>query len=99
MQENDKDRRPEKEKIAEKILGAAVIGTAITVSPLAGAAMFLLSIGAVSHLFRKSDFNREVKRLQKRGYVALTKTEKGWLIKTLQNGRMRYKQINTQRLQ
>lgn len=85
--------RPEEEKIAEKILGAAVVATTVLVSPALGIAGFFLGYGALTYLFRKSDFNREVKRLQKKGYVALTKTEKGWLIKILKKGRRRYKEI------
>ncbi|MBI4050405.1 MAG: hypothetical protein HY396_00295 [Candidatus Doudnabacteria bacterium] len=85
--------RPEEEKIAEKILGAAVLGTTVLISPIAGIAAFFLGIGVASYIFRKSDFNREAKRLQKKGYVALTKTEKGWLVKILKKGRQRYKEI------
>ncbi|TSA46581.1 hypothetical protein D4R52_00225 [bacterium] len=86
-------------RIAENILGAAVLGTTLIVSPLAGAATFFLVLGAGSYLFRKSDFNREVKRLQRNGYVALTKTEKGWMIKILERGRARYKQIEMANLE
>lgn len=85
--------RPEEEKIAEKILGAAVLGTTVLVSPIAGAAIFLLGVGTASYLFRKKDFNREVKRLQKKRYVALTKTEKGWLVRILKKGQARYREI------
>lgn len=92
-------RRPEEEKIAEKILGAAVLGTTLLVSPIAGAAAFFLGAGATRYLFRKSDFNREIKRLQKKKYVALTKTEKGWIIKILRRGLRRYKEIQMMHLQ
>jgi DNA-binding transcriptional regulator PaaX len=65
----------------------------VLASPLVGSGVFLLGVGALSYLFRKSDFNREAKRLQKKGYVALTKTEKGWLVKILKKGRQRYEEI------
>lgn len=91
--------RPEEEKIAEKILGAAVIATTVLVSPAIGIAGFFLGFGAMTYLFRKSDFNREVKRLHKKGYVALTKTEKGWLVKILRKGRRRFKEIQMANLE
>src|SRR3989344_1114280 len=92
------DRRPEEQKIAEKILGAAVIGATLTVSPIAGAAIYFLGAGTLHYMFRKSDFNREVKRLQKKGYVALTKTADGWIVKVLKKGRRRYKEIEMSKL-
>ena len=85
-------------RIAENILGAAVLGTTLIISPLAGAATFFLAVGAGSYLFRKSDLNREVKRLYKKGFVALTKTEKGWVIKILKKGRDGYKKIQLSKL-
>lgn len=85
--------KPVEEKIAETILGAMVVSTVVTVSPVAGIAGFFLAVGAVPYLFRKNDFNREVRRLQKKKYVALTKTEKGWLVKILKKGRRRYTEI------
>lgn len=85
--------RSVKERVAEKILGAATLATTVMVSPAAGIAGFLLAVGAVTYLFRKSDFNREIKRLKKKGYVALTKTDKGWLLKILKKGRRRYEEI------
>ncbi|MDP3741281.1 MAG: hypothetical protein Q8R08_03050 [bacterium] len=90
--------KPEGKKIAEKILGTAVIGTTVVASPLVGMAVFLLGIGATHYLFRKGDFNREAKRLQKRGYIALTKTEDGWVVKILRKGINRYKIIQIHNL-
>jgi hypothetical protein len=81
------------EKIAENILGALIFGTTLVISPLAGAATLFLGIGAASYIFRKKDFNREAKRLQKKGFVALTKTEDGWIVKILKKGKERYKEI------
>lgn len=92
-------QQPVEEKIAEHILGAAVIATTLLVSPVVGAAGFFLGMAGARYLFRKSDFSREVKRLQKKGYVALTKTEKGWLVKILKKGRRRYKEIQMENLQ
>lgn len=91
--------KPEEERIAEKILGAAVVGTTVLVSPVAGIAGFFLGVGALTYLFRKGDFNREVKRLHKKGYVALTKSEKGWIVKILKKGKRRYQEIELANLQ
>jgi len=86
------------EKIAENILGAGVMGATLALSPIAGAVVYLLGIGAAGYLFRKRDFNREVKRLEKKGYIALTKTEKGRMIKILKKGKRRYNQIQIENL-
>ncbi len=85
--------KPIEEKIAEAILAAALGGLTIAVSPIAGVAGFLAVVGAGHYLFRKKLFAHEARRLQKKGYVALTKTEKGWIVKILDKGRARYKQI------
>lgn len=74
-------------KIAKNIL--------LTLGITAGVAIFLLSPyglhflvkGAIQTAFRKQDFNREIKRLKKRGYVALTKTPDGWMLKLLKKGK------------
>lgn len=90
--------KPIKEKVAETILGAAVVGTTLLVSPVAGTAAFFLAVGTGGYLLRKNDFNREVKRLEKRGFIALTKTPDGFLIKILNKGRRRHRQIQIQNL-
>lgn len=85
--------KPVEERIAETILGAAVVSTTLLVSPVAGVAAFFLAVGAGGYLFRKKDFNREVKRLEKRGYVALTKTPKGYIIRLLEKGRQGHRKV------
>jgi DNA-binding transcriptional regulator PaaX len=82
--------RPVETQIAETILGTLVIGTTILFSPVAGAAAFGASVATGGYLFRKRDFNREIKRLEKRGFIALTKTPKGYLVKILEKGRRGY---------
>jgi hypothetical protein len=82
----------EKSRIAEKIIKALVIGISIPLvlsSPYAAVGL----VKAARYYFRKMDFNREVKRLQKRGYVALTKSDRGWVLKLLPKGRTRANQI------
>jgi hypothetical protein len=77
---------PEQEHIADKILTALVIGMAIPAFLTSPFALYALAHGAARYFFTKSDFSREVKRLEKRGYVALTKTNKGWMVKLLPKG-------------
>lgn len=90
--------KPIEKKIAETVLGAVVMGTTLLVSPVAGMAAFFLAIGAASYLFRRRDFNREVKRLEKRGYIALTKTPKDYIIRVLEKGRQGYQRIQMHNL-
>jgi len=82
--------KPEEEKIAEIILGAAVVATTLLVSPVAGMIVFFPIVGAGGYFFRKKDFNREIKRLEKRGFIALTKTPKGYRIRLLEKGKRGY---------
>lgn len=84
---------PTKSGIADKIMSALLIGYMIPAMLTSPFGLYALVCGLMRYYFRKYDFNREVKRLEKRGYVALTKTEKGWLVKLLPKGRIRAKQI------
>ncbi|MBI2607468.1 MAG: hypothetical protein HYW51_01445 [Candidatus Doudnabacteria bacterium] len=90
--------KPEEQDIADKIMSALLLGLAIPAFLTSPFGLYALVHGAVRYYFRKSDFNREVKRLQRRGYVALTKTEKGWLVRLLSKGGVRVKQIMFERL-
>src|SRR3990167_2528004 len=85
--------KPEEKGIADKIMTALLVGfmiPAILTSPFG---LFAIAAGASRYYFRKSDFNREIQRLRKRGYVSLTKTEEGWLLKLLPKGMRRAKQV------
>lgn len=78
-------------KIAKNIL--------LTLGITAGVALFMLSPyglhflvkGTIGAAFRKRDFNREAIRLKKKGYIALTKTPEGWIVKLLKKGKKRLK--------
>lgn len=85
---------PAEEKIAEIILSSAAVGS-VVVSPWIGIGMaaFVLAVGTTGYFLHQRDFSREVKRLKKRGYVALTKTTKGWLVKITKQGKRRFQQI------
>ena len=74
---------------------AGFIVPAVITSPFAG---YIIVSGLVRHYFRKSDFHREAKRLQKRGYVALTKTDKGLMVKLLGRGRRKLTDIKFETL-
>lgn len=93
-----RSRKPIEEKIAETILAAA-LGGIVTATPVATVVGLVAAAGAGYYLFfRKSDFNREVKRLQKKGFVALTKTESGWTVKILGKGKNGYKKTQLRNL-
>lgn len=91
--------RPAEEKIAEIILGGAAVGS-VVISPLVGlgVAAFLLAVGTTGYFLHKKDFSRESKRLKKRGYVALTKTDKGWLVTITKKGQRRFQQIKIRKM-
>lgn len=75
------------------LIGIAV--PAILTSPLG---LYALVRGGVRYYFRKYEFNRTVKRLHKKGYIALTKTETGWSLKLLRQGRVYTQQIQFEKL-
>jgi hypothetical protein len=52
-----------------------------------------------NHYFRKVDFHREARRLEKRKFIALTKTEKGWIVRLLKKGRNRAKRLQAEKIE
>ncbi|OGE77775.1 MAG: hypothetical protein A2751_01835 [Candidatus Doudnabacteria bacterium RIFCSPHIGHO2_01_FULL_46_14] len=90
--------KPVEEKFAETILAAALGGIAM-VSPVAAVVGVFAVVGAGHYLFRQKDFNHEVRRLKRKGYVALTKTENGWIVRILNKGKARYRKIQMSNLQ
>lgn len=90
--------QPVEGKIVENIfsiLFGAIVVTAFLTSPFG---LYAVVHGGIKYYFRKRDFNRELKKLEKRNYVALTKTEDGLLIKLLKKGKARAEQININNL-
>lgn len=85
--------KPEQRRIGDKIMTAVLVAYMIPALLTSPFGLYAIVHGAARYFFRKSDFHREIKRLQKGGYVALTKTEKGWLIKLLPKGKVRGQQI------
>lgn len=90
--------KPEERDIADKIMSALLIGLMIPAFLTSPFGLYAIVHGAVRYYFRKSDFNREAKRLQKRRYVALTKTEKGWMVKLLPKGRIYQKKMQIENM-
>ena len=90
---------PAEKKITEIILGGAAVGS-VVISPLIGigAAAFLLAVGTTGFFLRQRDFSREAKRLKKRGYVALTKTKKGWIVSITKKGKRRLQQFKIRKI-
>src|SRR3989344_4676747 len=83
-----------KNKIAKNILITLALGAGgvlVTINPL-GAVYFMVQ-GAVVLCLREVDFKHEIKRLERRGYVALTKTPEGFVIKLLKKANKRLKSI------
>src|SRR3989344_8640961 len=86
--------RPIESNISDKILSATLVGfmiPAVLTSPLG---LYVIVSGATKYYFRKNDFHREIKRLQKRKFIALAKCDKGWTLKLLQKGKLRMKAID-----
>lgn len=90
--------KPEEVKIAEKVLTVLAIGLAIPAVLISPYGLYNIVRGAVKYYFRKNDFHREVRRLQKRGYISLTKTPGGWLIRLLKKGKKRFNEIEFKNL-
>lgn len=90
--------KPEEVKIAEKILTVLAIGLAIPAVLTSPYGLYNIVRGAAKYYFRKNDFHREVRRLQKRGYISLTKTPQGWLVQLLKKGKKRLNEIEFKNL-
>ena len=90
---------PENENIPATILAAAAAGSAL-ISPLlaAGVTALLVAVGATGYFLYKRDFEREVKRLKKRGFIALRKTDKGWVVKITKKGQKRLQQYQIRKM-
>lgn len=88
-----------KNQIAKKILLGLVIGAAVPIFLSSPYGLYFLARGAVKMYFKKNDFRHEARRLQKRGYVALTKTSKGFLVKLLKKGERKQATLRMKNLQ
>lgn len=83
-----------KNKFARNILITLALGAGgalVTMSP-AGAVYFMVH-GAIVLAIKGGDYRREIKRLEKKGYVALTKSPKGFIVKILKRAKPRLKNI------
>lgn len=83
-----------KNKFAKNILITLALGAGgalVTMSP-AGAVYFMVH-GAIVLALKDRHFKHEIKRLEKKGYVALTKTEQGFAVKLLKKANRRLKGI------
>lgn len=76
-------------RIADHIMQGLMIGlvtAAILTSPFG---LHIILKGSVNYIFRKNDFDREIARLKKRGFVAVTKTEREYRIRLFPRARKR----------
>ena len=83
-----------KNKFAKNILIALALGAGgalVTMSPV-GAAYFMIH-GAIVLALKDMKFKHEIRRLEKKGYVALTKTPDGLAVKLLRKAGRRLKGI------
>ena len=96
----ERQRRPTvRSRIADHIVTAMMVGVlvpAILTSPFG---LYFLVRGGIRYYFRRNDFHREIKRLQQSGYVALTKTPQGWMIRLLKKGEHRLQTANLRTLE
>ena len=60
--------------------------------------IFTMDIDEYVRSFPKADLNREIKRLEKRGYIALTKKPDGWLIRLKKKGLRTWKKLQLEKL-
>ena len=73
---------------ADKILVALLAKTELPVI-FDDLGLYRFSGNLMRHAIRRKNFEQEAKRLQKRGYVALTKTPDGWIVKLLKKGKVK----------
>ncbi|TSA45401.1 hypothetical protein D4R52_02615 [bacterium] len=77
-----------KGQISKFILKSLAVGAGIFAS-MSPYGLYCLAKEGKKAYFRVRDFNREAKRLEKRGYVALVKTENGLKVRLLEKGERR----------
>lgn len=83
-----------KNKFARNILITLALGAGgalITMSP--AGAVYFMAHGVLLLGLKKIDYKREIKRLEKRGYVALTKMPEGFALKLLKKANKRLQGI------
>lgn len=83
----------EKEKIADKIISCLEYGKLITIALIAPFGLYNLFLPGKTYYFRQGDLHKEMRRLQKSGYIALTKTRKGLILRLLQKGVKRWRRV------
>jgi len=72
---------PIEERIGDYIMVALELGREIPAILASPDNLHYFLKGTIDALFYKEDFSREIKRLEKKGYVALTKTPEGWFVR------------------
>ncbi len=78
--------------ISDQLMTIFLYGMAVPAFLSSPYGLYYLVRGGIKYAFRKSDFKREIKRLERRGFVALTKTKNGLKIKLLKKGLQRQHQ-------
>jgi len=90
--------KPIESKIARRIFVALAVTAAVPFVLTSPFGLYFVIRGAVRYAFNKGDFHRELKRLEKRGFVSLKKTPDGVLVKLLKKGLKRKRHADLQEL-
>jgi len=89
---------PVEVRIADAIMDALLVGFMVPAFLTSPFGLYYLVKGGVRYYFKKSDFHREIKRLERRGFVALKKNEKGWSLKLLKKGILKQQKLNLDKI-
>lgn len=76
-------------RIADHIMKGLAVGfitAAVLTSPFG---LYVILKGSLNYVFRKEDFDRELQRFEKKGFVAVTKTESRYKIRVFKKARER----------
>ncbi|MDP4001329.1 MAG: hypothetical protein Q8P83_03750 [bacterium] len=90
--------KPEKSQIGDKIMLALLVAFVLPAMLTSPFGLYAIAYGGARRYFKRYEFHRTVKRLEKKGYIALTKTEKGWVVKLLKKGKLYASQIEFEKL-
>lgn len=89
---------PVSTKVARTLLLCFKIGVVTTALLTSPTGLYCIIAGGIKYYFYKSDFNRELNRLKRQGFVSLKKTPEGIAIKLLKKAKRRKRLAEFQEL-
>jgi len=95
----EEQKKTSKTKLILRKIGREILDTIVELREPVHFSLYRTHYIHHGYSFKKSDFHREIKRLEKRKFVALIKTEKGWFIKLLAKGQKRLKHLKIENVQ